>query len=140
MFAADPANKNKIVTSGVWSVTRHPNYFGEIFLWAGITISSATVYMSNDNWYFMAICSPAFTFLILMFLSGLPLGERRYNQKYGTQRWYLEYRHSTSPLIPMPACLYKSFNNTFRRLFCCEFDFYRSGLEDDGLINEHVSN
>lgn len=74
----DPAMKGKILMSGPWAITRHPNYFGEIIIWLGIFISASQVFQDNTEWGYISLLSPAFTYFLLMFASGVPLGEDRY--------------------------------------------------------------
>ena len=80
--------------------------FGEIMCWIGIFLTSTSVYPSNTHSAYVSILSPLFTILLLMFVSGIPLGEERYDQKYGAVKEYREWKRVTSPLIPMPQCVY----------------------------------
>jgi len=128
-YMADKSpNKSKFLNSSVWAVSRHPNYFGEIMCWLGMFLTSAAVYSANDTGGYASIISPAITYLLLMYVSGIPLAEERYDQKYGKLPEYLEYKKSTSPLIPMPACVYRNLPDGFKCLFCCEYGFYSKAL------------
>jgi steroid 5-alpha reductase family enzyme len=69
-FSADPANKGKFIQTGLWSRSRHPNYFGEIVLWIGVAIIALPVL---QGWQWVALISPLFVTLLLTRISGIPL-------------------------------------------------------------------
>jgi len=69
----DPANKGKLMTRGLWSTTRHPNYFGEATLWWGIGLIALP---SVNGW--AALIGPAVITFLLVFVSGVPLIEKKY--------------------------------------------------------------
>ena len=96
-FNADPANKGKFIQTGLWSRTRHPNYFGEIVLWIGVTIIALPLL---QGWQWMALISPIFVTLLLTRVSGVPLLEKKADKKWGGQTDYEAYKKSTPVLIP----------------------------------------
>jgi steroid 5-alpha reductase family enzyme len=98
-FKANPANKDKFIKSGLWSWSRHPNYFGEIVLWVGIMIIAMPVLR---GWQWVALISPIFITLLLTRISGIPMLETRADEKWGGQAEYESYKAGTSVLIPMP--------------------------------------
>jgi steroid 5-alpha reductase family enzyme len=130
-FGLNPENKGHFMKDGVWSISRHPNYAGEIGCWIGLFISCASVFNANTSSAYVSILSPITTFCILMFLSGVNLAEERYNRQYNTREDYFSYRESTSPLIPLPQVVYRNIPNLIKRLFCCEFRLYEKGLTDE---------
>jgi steroid 5-alpha reductase family enzyme len=96
-FNADPANKGKFIQSGLWSRSRHPNYFGEIVLWIGIAIIAVPVL---QGWQWVAMISPLFVTLLLTRVSGIPLLAKKADKKWGGQADYEEYKKNTPVLIP----------------------------------------
>ncbi|MEZ0395762.1 MAG: DUF1295 domain-containing protein [Anaerolineales bacterium] len=96
-FNADPANKGKFIRTGLWSRSRHPNYFGEIVLWIGIAIIALPVL---QGWQWVAMISPLFVTLLLTRVSGIPLLEKKADAKWGGQTEYEAYKKNTPVLIP----------------------------------------
>ncbi len=96
-FNANPENKGKFINTGLWSRSRHPNYFGEIVLWVGVTIIALPVL---QGWQWIALISPIFVTLLLTRVSGIPLLEKKADQKWGGQEDYENYKKNTPVLIP----------------------------------------
>jgi steroid 5-alpha reductase family enzyme len=96
-FNADPANKSKFIRTGLWSRSRHPNYFGEIVLWIGVTVIGMPVF---QGWQWVALISPVFVTLLLTRISGVPLLEKKADKKWGGQAEYEAYKKTTPVLIP----------------------------------------
>ena len=96
-FSELPENKDKFITQGLWSISRHPNYFGEVVLWLGIAIVSLPLL---SGWQFATLVSPVFVYLLLTKISGLPFLEDKAEKKWGNDKDYLEYKNNTPILIP----------------------------------------
>jgi len=96
-FNADPANKGKFIQTGLWSLSRHPNYFGEIVLWVGIAIIVVPVL---QGWQWIAMISPIFVTFLLTRVSGIPPLEEKADKKWGGQEDYETYKKNTPVLIP----------------------------------------
>jgi steroid 5-alpha reductase family enzyme len=90
-FKKNSANKGKIMQSGLWRYSRHPNYFGESAMWWGIFIITL-----NIKHGIYAIFSPAIITFLLLFVSGIPLLEKRYKNNADFQ----DYKKRTSAFIP----------------------------------------
>ena len=98
-FRSDPANTGEFIRSGLWKWSRHPNYFGEILLWMGVAVIAAPVLRS---WQWATMISPVFVALLLTRVSGVPMLEKRADERWGGQADYESYRRRTSVLIPRP--------------------------------------
>lgn len=90
-FIKDKSNKGKLMKSGLWKYTRHPNYFGEATMWWGIFL----IVVSVENG-FLGIVSPITITVLLLFISGVPLLEKKYKDH---PEWP-EYERKTNKFIP----------------------------------------
>jgi steroid 5-alpha reductase family enzyme len=103
------------LAKGLWSKSRHPNYFGEITLWTGIAITAGSILASQAGqsalgWsaspaarisaLVLAGASPMFTAFLLTKVSGIPLSEGKYDKKYGSRKDYQEWKKNTPVLFP----------------------------------------
>ena len=93
VFKSDKNNKGLIIQTGLWKYSRHPNYFGEILMWWSIFIITITF---PNSFYF--IISPLTITLLLDFVSGIPMLEKKYKGNPAFE----DYKKRTSVLIPMP--------------------------------------
>lgn len=96
-FNRDPDNKGKFISTGLWSRSRHPNYFGEILLWIGVAIVALPVL---QGWQWVVMISPVFVALLLIKISGIPLLEAKAESKWGGHHDYESYKATTPVLIP----------------------------------------
>ena len=95
-FKANQENKDKFITTGLWSRSRHPNYFGEIVLWTGIAVMS---FSSLEGLQYLTLISPIFTYLLLVYVSGVRMLEARGDLKWGDDPAYQEYKKKTPVLF-----------------------------------------
>ena len=98
-FNADPANEGAFIRRGLWAWSRHPNYFGEILLWCGIALIALPV---MQGWQFVGLVSPLFVFVLLRYISGVPLLEARGRRRWGNDPAYQEYVANTPALLMSP--------------------------------------
>jgi len=98
-FKNDPQNKGRFITTGIWSWSQHPNYFGEITLWFGLTLLALPVL---SGFQLVTLVSPLFVFLLLTRVSGIPLLDRAAKKKWGEDPNYLAYVSGTSKLMLSP--------------------------------------
>ena len=98
-FRKDPANRERFIRSGLWAWSRHPNYFGEIVIWAGIAVIAGP---ALSGWQWVTMVSPVFVVVLLTRVSGIPMLERRADRRWGEDPEYREYRAKTSVLVPRP--------------------------------------
>lgn len=90
-------NRGRYIHSGLWSRSRHPNYFGEIVLWIGLAVLAAPVLR---GWQWLTLISPVFVFILLTRISGIPLLEKKAEAKWGGQKDFQEYKKNTPALFP----------------------------------------
>lgn len=99
IFKKDAKNRDQFIQSGLWSWSRHPNYFGEIIIWLGIAIIALPVL---QGWQYCTLISPVFVVILLTRISGIPMLEEKADKKWGGQSEYEQYKQKTSILIPLP--------------------------------------
>ena len=108
-------HSEEFLTRGLWSKSRHPNYFGESTLWTGIATAAAGVMLSSVGQagmgfsgsgaarlgaLAMAGVSPAFVTFLLLKVSGVPLSETKYDKKFGDRKDYQEWKKNTPMFFP----------------------------------------
>ena len=96
-FRLNEKNSGKYISSGLWSISRHPNYFGEIILWIGIAIISLP---TLSGFQYVTLISPLFIYLLLTRISGVNLLEESSDKKWGDLPEYEQYKKETPVLVP----------------------------------------
>ena len=96
-FRSIPENRDRFITDGLWSKSRHPNYFGEVLLWSGIAVMSVS---ALEGLQYITLISPIFTYLLLVHVSGVRMLEARANIKWGQDPEYKNYIENTPMLFP----------------------------------------
>jgi len=105
-FRANPSNKGKLLTRGFWSVTRHPNYFGDAAQWWGFFLIAAS------GGAFWTIFSPILMTYLLMKVSGVAMLEKTLKD---TKPGYADYIARTSPFFPWLPRVKKGTGSTTSR-------------------------
>lgn len=90
-FKRDQANKGKIMTRGLWTYSRHPNYFGEVMMWWGIFVITLP-----EGWTTMV--SPILITFLLLRVSGVTMLEKKYKGRSDFE----DYARRTSAFFPLP--------------------------------------
>ena len=96
-FRKKTENQGMFIVSGLWSISRHPNYFGEILIWTGMAIISLPVL---SGWQYATLISPIFVTLLLTRISGVNLLEESADKKWGHLDNYQDYKKNTAVLVP----------------------------------------
>ncbi len=98
-FRRQAANAERFITSGLWAWCRHPNYFGEILLWAGIAVAA---WPALQGWALATLASPLFIVLLLTQISGVRMLEESGKRRWGEDPQYQDYLARTPILVPRP--------------------------------------
>ena len=96
VFRAIKENKDKFISTGLWSKSQHPNYFGEILLWSSIAIMS---FSSLSGTQYLTMISPIFTYVLLVYISGVRMLDDMGNKKWGHLKEYKQYKQNTPVLF-----------------------------------------
>ena len=95
-FRSIEENKDKFITSGLWSKSQHPNYFGEILLWSAVAVMS---FSSLSGTQYLTMISPIFTYILLVYISGVRMLDDMGNKKWGHLEEYKTYKKNTPMLL-----------------------------------------
>ncbi|KAF2737100.1 DUF1295-domain-containing protein [Polyplosphaeria fusca] len=107
-------HSEEFLTRGLWSKSRHPNYFGEMTLWTGVAVAAGGLLIRNSSQVglglsglggkllvaSMCAASPAFVAFLLLKVSGIPLSENKYDKRYGDRKDYKQWKDNTPMLVP----------------------------------------
>ena len=98
-FSFKRRNREGFIATGLWSWSRHPNYFGEMVVWWGLWLYVLPSLQGIEQ---LAILGPLYITILLRFVSGVPLLEKSAHKKYGSNAAYQEYVARTNLLFPWP--------------------------------------
>ena len=97
-FINNPENKGQWIDSGLWSISRHPNYLGEIMVWVGLYLFAAPSLVGNTIW--VGLIGPGFIAYMIIFVSGIPILEKGADKMWGDNPRYQEYKNRAGMLLP----------------------------------------
>lgn len=127
-YKEKPESDGRWTDVGVWSWSRHPNYFGEIIIWWGLYLASVRDFEGAEH---AAVAGPIFITMLLLFVSGVPMLEKSGDRKYGRKEGYDEFKNRTSVLIPLPPALYSRLPHFIKSTVLLDFKFYNPGPPDE---------
>ncbi|KAI1326567.1 hypothetical protein F5Y16DRAFT_374615 [Xylariaceae sp. FL0255] len=105
----------QFMTTGLWTVSQYPNYFGEVTLWTGIATAAASTLLTNpvqaglgfsggvfSKLATLGLCyvSPSIVAFLLLKVTGVPLSEKKYDKRYGDRKDYQEWKKNTPKFFP----------------------------------------
>jgi steroid 5-alpha reductase family enzyme len=96
-FSADPTNWGKVLDTGLWRYTRHPNYFGNVCIWVGLFL----IGLAADGWW--SILSPILMIFLLLKVSGVALLEKDIDERRPAYRDYITRTNAFFPGLPKTA-------------------------------------
>jgi len=97
-FINNPENKGKWIDTGLWSISRHPNYLGEIMVWVGLYVF---VLPALSGWgLIIGLAGPLFISFMILFISGVPILEKGADEMWGANPAYQEYKKRVGVLLP----------------------------------------
>lgn len=91
------SDDDQFCSIGLWKITQHPNYLGEIICWWALYIP---FFPSMSGWLWITLCGPIWITILLTKISGIPLLQDSWNTKYGHLDSFKDYSNSTPLLIP----------------------------------------
>lgn len=96
-FKFKKSNPTAFMQLGLWKKVRHVNYSGEILFWIGIWLSCFS-YIESYKW--LSLISPLFVMVLLIKVSGIPILDKTWKEKYGSDNRFQKYYESSYKLIP----------------------------------------
>ncbi len=90
-------NPKQFIYTGLWSLSRHPNYFGEVILWCGVALIAFPTLTGTQ---LVSLVSPIFVYLLLTRVSGVHILEKHADKTWGKKKNYKKYKEKTPVLFP----------------------------------------
>lgn len=127
IYKRKPESRGRWTDVGVWSWSRHPNFFGEIIVWWGVFLSAIN---DLEGAEYAAVASPIFITLLLLFVSGIPLLEQSADERHGRKDDYNAYKRATSVLFLFPPFLYRRLPQGVKSTLLLDFKMYNPGPKE----------
>lgn len=108
-FNKRPNNKHHWIDSGIWRMSRHPNYLGEMMVWIGMYV--VVMPSLTGSLVLGALASPLYIMLLLLFVSGIPLLEKSADKKWGSIASYKAYKKQVPVLVPTLSSVKRLLHN-----------------------------
>ncbi|MFI6028373.1 DUF1295 domain-containing protein [Amycolatopsis magusensis] len=102
-FRADPANRGRVLDTGLWRYTRHPNYFGDACVWWGLYLLACSTWVGAAT-----VLSPVAMTFALAKGTGKPLLEKGLHRTRPAYAYYVERTSGFFPLPPRRAAIRRS--------------------------------
>jgi len=99
-FSMKEENRGRFITKGLWSISRHPNYFGEVLLWTGLFVAVTLNYSEWWQWTIGAL-SVLFIYSLLRYVSGISMLEKGGLERWGDDPAYQEHLKKTPVFVPL---------------------------------------
>jgi len=150
-FKSNKPPKSKVMNTGLWHYTRHPNYWGEIVLHWGIWLLTIQPALSNrvsssaQAALYAGVLGPLFITLLLFFVSGLPTAEKPVQKRYyllqhgpkaveNGKPWndYKEYLRSTSIFWPIPPSIYRPLPSWVKKTVLLDLPMFQFDEAKEG--------
>lgn len=134
IYKKKPESRGRWTDVGVWSWSRHPNFFGEMIVWWGLYLSAVNDFEGGEH---AAVVGPIFITLLLMFISGIPILEKSADERHGRKEGYIEYKKRTSVLVLFPPFLYEKLPEAVKKTVLFDFPLYNPGppAEDKAAVS-----
>lgn len=127
-FVKKRSSRLDFCTAGLWSLSRHPNYFFEIAMWWSMFLGSIPLWARYPGGI-VCVLSPLWTMTLLLGMSGIPFAEGQVLKKYYNDPKvadkYHKYWTQTPPVVPFCPGVYQKCPNLLKVVFCCEFPCYK---------------
>lgn len=109
-YRFNKTNKGKVwIDTGIWRISRHPNYLGEMLVWVGVYFVAYNGLLDANRIYGLA--SPLYIICLLLFVSGVPLLEDAADAKWGKNKDYQTYKKEVPVLVPTGSSIKRLINN-----------------------------